>query len=49
MTVRAHPESTAPGTPPGAVPSAGPPVLRERDFWRAVAHGVLARLRPQPR
>ncbi len=49
MTVRTHPESTAPGTTPGAVPSPDLPALRERDFWRAVAHSVLATLRPWPR
>lgn len=43
------PKSTAPGTTPGAVPSPVVPPLRERDFWRAVALGLLATLRPWPR
>ena len=45
---------TAPGPAPGAVPSLpqhpiAAPVLRERDFWRAVAACVLATLTPWPR
>ena len=47
--VRTHPERTAPGPVPGAVPSPGLPPLRERDFWRAVAHSALATLKPWPR
>ena len=39
-------DRTAPDATSGAVPV---PVLRERDFWRAVAASVLATLAPWPR
>ena len=46
---RVHDDHTAPGPAPGAVPSDPPVLLGERDFWRAVAHTVLATLRSWPR
>ncbi len=47
--MRGHDDSTAPGTAPGAVPCAPTSLLGEADFWRAVAHTLLATLRPWPR
>jgi hypothetical protein len=48
--VRTHEDRTAPGPPPGAVPSTpDSALLRERDFWRAVVLTLLATLTPWPR
>jgi hypothetical protein len=46
-------ERTAPGPAPGAVPfhpeHLATPLLRDRDFWRAVLAAALATLRPWSR
>ncbi|WP_299440973.1 hypothetical protein [uncultured Phycicoccus sp.] len=45
-------DRTAPDAASGAVPASGPtavPVLRARDFWRAVVSAALDTLTPWPR